>query len=274
MLDRRIGRSLPPSTPCDHGFDRALAQLAPISLEEVVESADLQVRKDVKYVLRPEELVPILDQLSNVEAPRVLEIDGRRLFRYESTYFDSPELTNYLDAAYRRPRRTKVRVRTYVDSGTCMLEVKKRDNRGHTVKHRLPYDRHHSRELTPEGAGFVASTGTEDGDRLRPSLTSTYQRATLVFLESGVRVTIDVGLSWCDSDGHRLAVPDLVLLETKSLTRPSPVDRVLWAAGHRPATISKYCTGLAALRPSLPSNKWHRVLTTLVDQSRAAASAW
>jgi hypothetical protein len=264
MSDHEVPASTGPSTARDIRLHDALARLAPISLDEVVESADLQVRKDVKYVIRPEEVPAILDGLSEVEAPRVLDIDGRRLFSYESVYFDSPELTSYFDAAHRRPRRTKVRVRTYVDSGSCMLEVKQRDNRGHTVKHRLPYDRCHARELTPEGAGFVASTGIEYGERLRPSLTSNYRRATLVFSESAVRLTIDVGLGWRDSSGGSLAVPDLVLLETKSLARPSAVDRALWGLGHRPATVSKYCTGLAALRPALPSNKWHRVLKSHV----------
>jgi hypothetical protein len=28
--------------------------------------------------------------------------------------------------------------------------------------------------------------------------------------------------------------------------------------------VSKYCNGLAALRPTLPANKWHRVLSTVV----------
>ncbi|MCC6773127.1 MAG: polyphosphate polymerase domain-containing protein [Gemmatimonadaceae bacterium] len=273
MSDHELTCSACPSACDGVGFDEALARLEPISLEEVVESADLQVRKDVKYVIRPDELAGILDRLTEVETPRVLEIDGRRLFRYESVYFDSPELTNYFDVAHRRPRRTKVRVRTYVDSGSCMLEVKQRDNRGHTVKHRLPYDRHHARELTREGAGFVAATGTEYGERLQPSLTSSYRRATLLFSQSEVRVTIDVGLVWRDSSGRSLAVPGLVLLETKSLVHPSAVDRVLWGTGHRPSTISKYGTGLAALRPTLPSNKWHRVLTTVIDRSNATAVA-
>ena len=74
-----------------------------------------------------------------------------------------------------------------------------------------------------------------------------------------VRVTVDTDLTW--SDGRReLTLPDLVIVETKSGSRPSGVDRLLWEAGHRPASISKYGTGLAALRGDLPANKWTRVL--------------
>lgn len=38
------------------------------------------------------------------------------------------------------------------------------------------------------------------------------------------------------------------------------VDRVLWSRGHRPVSISKDATGLAALRPDLPANRWQRTL--------------
>lgn len=243
----------------------ALAEFQAITLEEVVDSADLQVRNDRKYLVAPQDTANILEWMADIERPRVLEIAGKRIFRYESLYFDSPELKSYYDAAYRRPRRTKIRTRTYVDSGICMLEVKMRDNRGQTVKHRLPYNLCHSRELTPEGQEFVASTGMGKVECLRPSLTSRYQRATLVFDESGVRMTIDIALTWCDAAGGSLAVPNLVLLETKSLARASCIDRLLWEFGYRPAAISKYCTGLAALRPALPANKWHRTLKDYVN---------
>ena len=59
---------------------------------------------------------------------------------------------------------------------------------------------------------------------------------------------------------QRLALPDLVIAETKSGSHPSAVDRLLWRSGHRPISISKYGTGLAALHRELPANKWARVL--------------
>ena len=47
--------------------------------------------------------------------------------------------------------------------------------------------------------------------------------------------------------------------------RAGELDRLLWANGHRPASISKFGTGLAALRPGLPRNKWSRVLRRHFD---------
>ena len=54
--------------------------------------------------------------------------------------------------------------------------------------------------------------------------------------------------------------PDLVVVETKSAGSASAMDRLLWSHGVRPTRISKYATGLAALDPDLPHNRWSRTL--------------
>ena len=71
---------------------------------------------------------------------RVLEVDGRRSSRYESTYLDTVDLDSWTAAATRRRRRWKVRSRVYADTGERWLEVKTRGLRGATVKERLPHD--------------------------------------------------------------------------------------------------------------------------------------
>lgn len=43
------------------------------------------------------------------------------------------------------------------------------------------------------------------------------------------------------------------------------MDRLLWRQGIRPARISKYCVGLAALDPTLPANRWNRTLRRYFD---------
>ncbi|WBB51714.1 VTC domain-containing protein [Verrucosispora sp. WMMA2044] len=50
------------------------------------------------------------------------------------------------------------------------------------------------------------------------------------------------------------------VVETKTSAAASPADRLLWQGGLRPARISKYATGLAALRPELPDSPWRRTL--------------
>ncbi|MFK7917741.1 MAG: polyphosphate polymerase domain-containing protein [Ilumatobacter sp.] len=234
--------------------------LGSISLTDLNEAAALQERVDRKYVLSPRQLSAMVAGLTNRLA--VLEIDGLRSFEYESVYFDTSDLDSYLGAARRRRRRFKVRTRSYLDSGTAMLEVKTRGAHGKTIKQRRDHDvqlRHH---LGDDGRAFVAAaTGRPElADALRPTLTSHYRRTTLVDLDDVSRVTFDVGLRCSDRIGAEVGLADAIVVETKSAGAASATDAWLWRNGVRPEKISKYGTGLAALHPELPSNKWHRTL--------------
>lgn len=240
----------------------ALNELPPIELAELTERAALQTRVDRKYLLPVDEVANILDQLD--PETRVLAIDGVRCFGYESTYFDTPELTSYRLTAHRRRRRFKVRTRVYLDSAQCWLEVKTRGARGSTVKSRLPYQIDDRMNLGP-GRGFVEdvlagqSIARVETDAFLPTLVTRYRRSTLFLPDTDSRVTIDTDLTW-EYDGSALSLPELTVLETKTGSTASRVDRLLWARGHRPLRISKYATGLAALRPDLPAAPWRRTL--------------
>lgn len=230
-----------------------------ITLEELNAAAELLTRVDRKYVLTPDVVHAFVTALP--ATARVLQIDGLRSFRYTSTYFDTESFDSFLHTARRRPRRGKVRSRTYLDSRQTFLEVKAR-HRGHTVKNRIPWE---TRPLDHRAEDFVtrtlAASGVELDGELNPVLHVDYRRSTILLPEAGARVTIDSDLSYRLVEGGRhWAVQGLMIVETKSGTRPSPADRLLWRLGHRPRGISKYATGLAALRPELPRNRWHRLL--------------
>ena len=237
-----------------------LHRMTPISLDDLNAAAALQQRVDRKYVVADDVAIDLVDALAGRLA--VLDIDGRRRFGYESTYFDTAEFDSYLGAARRRRRRFKVRTRSYRDARTTMLEVKTRGARGLTVKRRAAHRFEHRGSLDDTGRTFVDEmTGQSGlGARLRPTLTSDYVRTTLVDLDDVARLTIDSGLRCTDWTGADLLLADRVVIETKSAGTPSTADRWLWHHGMRPEKISKFGTGLAALHPELPSNKWHRTL--------------
>ncbi|WP_341720904.1 polyphosphate polymerase domain-containing protein [Micromonospora sp. FIMYZ51] len=243
-------------------FTAALAQLTPVGLAELIDRAALQTRVDRKYVVPLDQLPHLLDQL--VPAARVLDIDGERVFRYESVYFDTPRLISYHCAAYRRRRRFKVRTRSYLDSAQCWLEVKISGARGSITKHRLPYDPGDRATVRP-GRDFVDAALRQEAvqpaadDAFDPVLVTSYQRATLLLPASASRVTIDTDLTWRAGDST-LRLPGLAVVETKTSCTASPADRMLWQRRIRPVRISKYATGLAALRPELPDSPWRRTL--------------
>jgi len=239
-----------------------LAGLAPIGLAELVARAALQTRVDRKYVLDGAAAERVVTELAATEEVRVLEIGGRRAFGYASLYLDTPQLTGYHLAARGRRRRFKVRRRTYLDSGDSYLEVKTRGARGATVKERVPLAATGDPDLAfvddvLARAGLTAVHGAD----LRPALATAYSRTTLLLPATDGRVTVDTGLSWSLPGGPPVALPGVVIVETKSAGGASAADRRLWRSGHRPTRVSKYGTGLAALRGDLPDNRWCPVLT-------------
>jgi hypothetical protein len=241
----------------------AAAVLEPVSLEELVARAALQTRIDRKYLLPLAAAEQVVAGLAG--AARVLDIGGRRAFGYESLYFDTPELTSYHLSAHGRRRRFKVRRRSYLDTGQSYLEVKTRGGRGSTVKERTPDDDGAGLALDGAGRRFVdevlgrAGVAAVAAD-LQPVLRTGYQRTTLHLPAGDSRVTVDTDLAWALPDGPPLELAGIAIVETKSSSTPSAADRWLWRHGHRPARVSKYGTGLAALAEHLPANKWHPVL--------------
>ncbi|WP_159500843.1 polyphosphate polymerase domain-containing protein [Microbacterium sp. 18062] len=247
----------------------ALDRFAPIALDTLVAEAALLTRVDRKYTVPRSALGDILSSLP--QGMQVLEIDGERAFSYESVYFDTPDLLSFRMAAQPRRRRFKLRTRAYLDTCTAYLEMKTRGARATTVKERISYDPAHTRRLTAEGREYAAlafeGIGVPRGraEDLEPVLTTRYRRATLLQPDGVGRATIDVGLEWEQNPRRRMLLPELAIVETKSATRASELDRTLWRWGFRPATVSKYATGLAAMNPELPRNRWSRVLRDAFD---------
>lgn len=240
------------------GFAGVIAALPAISLDEVLEAAELQTRVDRKYIVGARQLEELISETSVA----ALEIEGLRHFRYETVYFDTPDRQLYLDTAHRRPRRFKVRIRTYLDTDTSMLEVKRKDGRGRTDKHRLDLDLANDRGHLDDGMrAFVDSSVTTDVTRrLAEAATTRFVRTTLVDVAHHARYTIDQRLVTTAADGRVVQLDDAAVVECKSAGHATPLDRALWARGIRPARISKYCTTLALLEPELPANHWHRTL--------------
>ena len=115
--------------------------------------AELQTRVDRKYFVPAEVFRRMIAELAG--ELRVLDIDGRRTFGYESVYFDTPDLATYRAHLQRRRLRFKARTRTYTDSGLSMFEVKLTGPRGETVKQRVPHPAEHRAELTEEALAHL-----------------------------------------------------------------------------------------------------------------------
>lgn len=235
---------------------------APITLPELQRSARLTTRIDRKYVITWTTFAELLRALPD---HRTLEIADRRTFRYESVYFDSPELRAFRDHMQRRRRRYKVRTRHYVDSGLTLFEVKLKGPRGQTVKHQMPYGGGDLERVTVGAREFLAERLAEAYPRmvvpeLAPVLRNDYRRFTLS--AGAERLTCDFDLSYRDEQHEVPGLdPGHVILESKCERGLGVADRELRRLGVKPVACSKYCVGVGLLREDVKVNEMRWLLS-------------
>lgn len=249
-------------------------RLDPISLAAVDRDAALQLRTDSKYVVD----LDTFGFLAALLARRydALEIDGDRVFSYDTVYFDTPELLTYHQHVQRRRRRFKCRTRLYAASGLCYFEAKLKTGRGETVKRRLAIDPPDHGSLTEPAHVFLDGVLRREYKfpapaDLAPVLRTTYSRITLASRSGAERLTCDFDLAFETRDGEHCILPERVLLETKSRAGNARADRLLRRLGVQSVgSCSKYCLGVALAYPSLPDNEFRRLLRGHFDPARYA----
>jgi VTC domain len=219
-----------------------------VDLDTLEQRSALQRRVDRKYVVDRATAGRLARALAFDHD--ALEIDGERLFAYESVYFDTPQLDCFHEQVVGLVPRFKVRSRLYADSGHCSFEVKLKLRDSSTAKEHGPCEVETHGRLVPEARRFVDETLTEAGlrapRRLDPVLVTRFSRGTLGARDGSERVTFDVGLELEHPGGGRALLRDgLVLVETKSQEGEGRADRLLAGDGVQEAALSKYRAGIA-----------------------------
>lgn len=243
-----------------------LAHFPAITLGEMDKVA-LQSRVDTKYLVSLGDLPGVLADLA--DEYRVLEVGGQRGVRYRTLYFDTARLQFFHDHHNGRPRRCKVRMREYVGSGTCFLEVKRRTGRGSTDKRRMPIPAL-AETFTPEQAAFVALHAAPDGP-LFPTLRNEFFRYTLVHQERVERITLDLSIAFSLGD-RKAELPGICIAELKEgrTGHGSPFAARMHALPAPPTRFSKYCVGSTLLRPGIKANLFKPLLLRARKLGRAA----
>ena len=215
----------------------------PISLEEMGK-AELMDRTDLKYMFRLDQLDFFMSSVA--EYYKVLEINGKRLFRYETVYYDTAYNKLYRNHHNGIMNRFKVRHRTYVDSNLGFLEVKVKNNKGRTVKERIKCSRPESLN-DKDTASFICSLVAIDPGELHEKIDINYDRITLVSKTNAERVTIDLNLTFI-AEGKENMVDDLVIAELKRDAKmESPFLKLMRDNNVKIGSMSKYCMGMAVL---------------------------
>ncbi|MFC2098207.1 polyphosphate polymerase domain-containing protein [Bacteroidota bacterium] len=224
-----------------------------ISLEEM-DNVRLMNRTDTKFIFPAQKLPLILDKAA--EFYRILSIDDKRIFRYNSLYFDTPGLKTYFDHHNGIRPRYKVRFREYENSGTVYLEVKRKVATERTRKSRVEVEQI-EHELSENSKLYIDKRSPLDPSELGPSLWTIFRRITLVGTGSPERITIDIDLLFRHQDEEK-SLPFLNIAEVKRNQSNGSTEfmKILKAASIYPSSSSKYCLGTILLKSPIKHNRF------------------
>ncbi len=238
-------------------LERTLKNYKGITLSEL-DKINLSDRQDYKSVF-PDSLLPqFLEQL--LPYYRVLDMNGRRAFQYESVYFDTPDLKSYQDHQRGKARRNKFRFRRYVDCGDSFFEIKTRSGKGRTLKTRIPANGNHA-ELTSSIKEIISAKVDADPEALVQSLMVTVTRITLLHQDNSEKVTFDYDIEFA-LGGKTKHLQNLVIAEVKQMRHSPDSDffNIQRQLGIYPVSFSKYCIGIASLSEKVKTNNFKQNL--------------
>jgi hypothetical protein len=219
-------------------------------------SVSLMKRVDTKFILKESQLLEVLSKL--YDDYKILQIDQERLMKYSTLYFDSKNKKCFKDHHNGKLNRYKIRMRKYLVSDICFLEIKKKNNLGVTNKIRRQI-KDFETDLTLESKEFISDSNINNL-LLEPSLYNNFSRMTLVNKNESERITIDVDLSF------RFGVDEkkfdkLVVVEIKQEGKRlnTTINRALKSMSILPTNFSKYCIGISNIIDDIKSNRFKEI---------------
>jgi hypothetical protein len=233
-----------------------IAKFLPISLNEM-DDVKLMSRTDTKFAFNANKMPELLGQL--MPFYRLLAIDGELIHDYKSLYYDTDDRKFYIDHHNQRVNRNKIRFREYVGSGLTFLEIKRKNNKGKTIKKRMKVDAI-TRELSEEHKKYIKKI---IGKKLVVTAKQwiNFSRITLVHKTQKERLTIDINLTF---ENEKLSgdLKQIIIAEVKQekMSRSSDFMRIAKEMHILPIRISKYCMSALELNPSLKQNRFKEKL--------------
>ena len=228
-----------------------LNNFLPISLKEM-DTVKLLNRTDTKFIFNKIELECILKFINSDY--KILTINDKKFASYRTLYFDTEDFIFYMNHHNKKENRYKVRMRKYIDSALCFLEVKNK-RKGRTDKKRIKISDFEN-ALNEDSISFINNI-IPDNLKLQKTIWNNFDRITLVSQERKERLTIDFNLSF-EIDENKSKISNLVICELKQekAVRNSPIHSALKYYRIRPTRVSKYCVGIGLLYNNIKKNRF------------------
>lgn len=229
----------PEEMPQPNGDLKTLCEIL-LTFESVslkhIKAMRLLKRVDTKYLFHESFLPDMLKNLAS--AYNVLEVDGMRMQRYKTRYYDTPDFELYRQHHNGQRDRFKLRVRSYLNSNLDFLEVKRKDNHDRTHKSRLPSADTPTGE-SPKVRAFLEKTFPLDDETFDPTIVNSFCRIALVSKQDQERLSIDFDIRFL-SPSTQFALPVVVVAEVKQprFTVRSAFIKQMRNAGKRPTSFS------------------------------------
>ena len=230
-------------------------------------------------------LADLADLARRPRAARAGPRDRRRRgsFGYESVYFDTPDLLSYRSPRTAAGAGSRSAPAPTSTPGSAGSRSRRAAARRAPSRSASPYDlgdRDSAHRAT--AAAFVDGVLGDGRDRRHrrrpPRADPRHPLPAHHALPAGDLATAGPPSTptWSGSTARRRRrshLPGARGRRDQDRRAASAVDRLLWPPATGPAAISKYGTGLAALRPDLPPNKWRaRAAPPLRPAPRATAA--
>ena len=233
-------------------LDEILATFETISLAEM-DNVALMNRTDKKFVFRHVDLLAFLKQIKNDY--RVLEVNKKRISKYETLYYDTIGFDLYHAHQRGKPSRYKIRSRRYVESDLNFFEIKFKTNKGRTIKNRVKQS-FISGLIDQEAEVLLKSKTSLFPEKLEAKLWTNFSRVTLVNKNSPERVTIDIDLKF-KNELSDASVSNLIIAEVKQDSSVhSPFLNLMKKYHVREGSMSKYCYGVINLFNRIKHNSF------------------
>lgn len=225
-----------------------------------MDGVKLMDRTDTKYTFNIIELEKVLHQAK--ESYKVLSIEGCRISKYKTLYYDTLGFDLYNKHHSGKLNRYKIRHRTYVESALGFLEVKFKNNKGRTIKTRIKENEVPALH-NGNAHAFLNKSLPFDPLTLVPKIWINYSRITLVNKVSAERLTIDLNLEF-EKDGSSQILHQLVIAEVKQDSKlASPFVSIMKNKHIREGSISKYCMGIANSYDEVKKNNFKKKLLNI-----------
>ena len=229
-----------------------VADFSPISLDEM-DDVKLMSRTDTKFAFKANKMPSLLQKL--LPFYRVLAIDGELIHDYKSLYYDTDNRKFYLDHHNGRVNRNKIRFREYVGSKLTFLEIKRKNNKGKTIKKRMRVNAI-SNELSEKQQKYIEKIIGRPME-VNAKQWINFSRITFVHKTQKERLTIDVNLTF-ENSNEKGDMKHIVIAEVKQerMSRSSDFMRIAKEMHILPIRISKYCLTTLALNSELKKNRF------------------